>query len=58
MIRSIFVINMRGAGGHFFMKDMEWRALVVRKRSVMMFCQFEAKGVRHNGYGLSILRVC
>jgi hypothetical protein len=49
---------MRAAGQHLFHRDDEWRALAVRTGSALMYCQFEAYGVRDNGYGLSILKAC
>jgi len=57
-VRSIFAINMRAAGKHLFYQDPEWRALAARTGSAMMFCEFEAKEVRTNGYGLSMLKAC
>ncbi|MEM7011843.1 MAG: hypothetical protein AAF585_10205 [Verrucomicrobiota bacterium] len=57
-LRTILVINVRAAGKHLFYRDPEWRYLAARTRSAMMLCEFEAKGVRDNGYGLSILKAC
>lgn len=57
-IRSVFIINMRGAGKHLFDCDDQWRAMAARTGSTMMYCQFEATGVRDNGYGLSMLTAC
>lgn len=54
-IRSVFVINMRAAGRRLFYKDPEWRAMASRNGTAMLYCEFEAKGVRDNGYGLSML---
>ncbi|MDB4614234.1 alpha/beta hydrolase [bacterium] len=56
-IRTIFVVNMRAAGKRLF-KDPQWRAMAVRNSAAMMYCEFEAKSVRDNGYGLSILKAC
>ena len=58
VVRTVFAINMRAAGKHLFFQDPEWRALAERTHSAMMFCEFEAKGVRDNGYGLSLLKAC
>lgn len=55
-IRTILIINMRGAGKHLFASDQEWRSLAARTQSAMMYCEFEAHGVRDNGYGLSMLK--
>ncbi|EMI28850.1 MAG: alpha/beta hydrolase [Rhodopirellula sp.] len=57
VIRSLFVINMRGAGRRLFV-DPEWRAMADRNSAAMLYCEFEAKSVRDNGYGLSILKAC
>ncbi|MGI9240250.1 MAG: alpha/beta fold hydrolase [Verrucomicrobiales bacterium] len=57
-IRSILAINMRGAGKHLFEQDQAWRALAQRTQSAMLYCQFEAHGVRNNGYGGSMLKAC
>jgi hypothetical protein len=58
VIRSIFAINMRAAGKHLFYKDPEWRAMASRNDSAALYCEFEAHGVRDNGYGLSMLAAC
>lgn len=58
IVRAIFVINMRGAGKHLFDRDEEWRAMAARTGLAMMYCEFEATGVRDNGYGLSMLDAC
>ncbi|MEM6799614.1 MAG: hypothetical protein AAF589_08875 [Planctomycetota bacterium] len=58
VIRCLFVINMRAAGKHLFFKDAEWRALAASNAAAMMYCEFESKGVRENGYGLSMLTAC
>ncbi|MGI9244223.1 MAG: alpha/beta hydrolase [Verrucomicrobiales bacterium] len=58
LLRSIFAINMRAAGEHLFYRDTEWRSLAARTRSAIMFCEFEAEGVRGNGYGSSMLKAC
>lgn len=57
-LRTLFVINMRGAGRHLFASDQEWRALAKRTRSAMMYCEFEAHSVRDNGYASSMLKAC
>ncbi|MEM9185119.1 MAG: hypothetical protein AAGB00_01330 [Planctomycetota bacterium] len=57
-ISVVFVVNMRAAGKHLFYRDLEWREMAVRNSAAMMYCEFEAKGVRGNGYGLSILAAC
>ena len=49
LIRSIFVINMRAAGKHLFYKDPEWRTMASRNDSAVLYCEFEAHGVRDNG---------
>ena len=58
VIRTVFIINMRAAGKHLFYKDTEWREMASRNSAAMMYCEFEAYGVRDNGYGLSMLRAC
>ncbi len=58
VVRCIFAINMRAAGEYLFHRDMEWRSLAARTHSAIMYCEFEAHGVRDNGYGLSMLRAC
>ncbi len=58
VVRCIFVINMRAAGKHLYYKDPQWRALAVRNGAAIMYCRFEAYGVRDNGYGLSMLTAC
>lgn len=58
VIRSIFVINMRAAGKRLFFNDPDWRAMATRNSAAMMYCEFEAKSVRDNGYGPSMLRAC
>lgn len=57
-VQCIFAINMRGAGGHLFEQDQEWRALAKRTHSAILFCEFEAHGVQDNGYGVSMLKAC
>ena len=56
--RTLFVFNMRGAGKHLFASDHEWRALAKRTQSAMLYCEFEAHGVRDNGYASSMLKAC
>ncbi|MEM9366129.1 MAG: hypothetical protein AAGD07_09040 [Planctomycetota bacterium] len=58
VVRSLFVINMRAAGKRLFFYDPEWRAMAARHAAAMLYCEFEAKGVRDNGYGRSMLRAC
>jgi hypothetical protein len=58
IVKSVFVINMRAAGKHLFYKDPEWRAMVAKNAAAMMYCKFEAHGVRDNGYGLSMVVAC
>jgi hypothetical protein len=58
IVQSVFVINMRAAGKHLFYKDREWRSMASENAAAMMYCKFEAHGVRDNGYGLSIMVAC
>lgn len=57
VVRTLFVVNMRAAGKRLF-NDPQWRAMAARNSSAMMYCEFEAKSVRDNGYGLSMLKAC
>ena len=57
-VQCIFAINMRGAGRHLFEQDQEWRALAKRTHSAILFCEFEARGIQKNGYGVSIIKAC
>lgn len=58
IVKFVFVINMRAAGKHLFYQDLEWRALASKNAAAIMYCKFEAHGVRENGYGLSIMAAC
>jgi len=58
LVRSIFAINMRGAGEHLFHRDEEWCASARRTRSAMLYCEFEAGEIHENGYGASMLKAC
>ncbi|MEN1681951.1 MAG: hypothetical protein AAGJ46_20405 [Planctomycetota bacterium] len=57
-IRVIFAINMRAAGRRLFFEDREWRAMAARNGAAMLYCEFEARSVRDNGYGQSMLSAC
>lgn len=57
-LRCLFVINQRGAGRHLFEQDTAWQALAARVPAGFLFCEFEAIGVRDNGYGAAMIRAC
>lgn len=56
--QCILVINQRGAGKRLFFDDHRWRELAARIQAPMLYCKFEARSVRDNGYGHSILKAC
>ncbi|MEM8913411.1 MAG: hypothetical protein AAGC97_16715 [Planctomycetota bacterium] len=58
VVRTIFVINMRAAGKRVFFRDPLWRQMAARHSAAMMYCEFESKSVRENGYGASMLKAC
>lgn len=58
VVRVIIVINQRAAGKRLFFEDNEWKAMAARQSAAMMYCEREARGVRHNGLGESILKAC
>lgn len=57
-IRVLIVINRRGAGKYLYESDGRWREMVRRNQAAMLYCDFEAQGVRKNGFGASILKAC
>lgn len=58
VVRTLFAINMRGAGRHLFHDDEGWLAMARRTCSAMLYCEFEAGEIRDNGYGASMLKAC
>ncbi|MEM9345856.1 MAG: alpha/beta hydrolase [Planctomycetota bacterium] len=56
--RCIIFINQRGAGKHLFHQDHRWRQLAEDQDAAILLGEFEARGVRGNGYGQSILQAC